>query len=219
MIRRTASQSGSRPSHQPTAALAADNKSLTLIQIYKFRSHFEKFLFQQLTSKRYTFAPKHFQRFSHRVFDFAGTSVPIGSNQKSQIAVMTKELPVKATVQSLVFVLMVGGILAAGMYPTHSASASTTPIMILGEGTAPAPLCQPGDPKCKPGPVFPYLKDQVAEGTAPAPLCQPGDPKCKPGPVFPYLKETTVMMAEGTAPAPLCQPGDSKCKPGPVFPY
>ena len=91
----------------------------------------------------------------------------------------------KATVQSLVFALMVGGIVAAGMYPTHSASASITPVMVLGEGTAPAPLCQPGDKACNPGPLFPQVREN-AEGTAPAPLCQPGDKSCKPGPLFPY---------------------------------
>lgn len=128
----------------------------------------------------------------------------------------------KATVQSLVFALMVGGILAAGMYPAHSASASTTPVMILSEGSGPAPLCQPGDKTCKPGPLFPYMKDAstaVAEGSGPAPLCQPGDKTCKPGPLFPYLKDATVQIAEGSGPAPLCQPGDKACNPGPLFPY
>lgn len=127
----------------------------------------------------------------------------------------------KATAHSLIFALMVAGILAAGMYPSQSVSASTTPVMTLSEGSGPAPLCQPGDPKCKPGPLFPYLKDtKVAEGSGPAPLCQPGDPKCKPGPLFPYGKDKApVFVAEGSGPAPLCQPGDKSCKPGPLFPY
>lgn len=127
----------------------------------------------------------------------------------------------KATVQSLVFVLMVGGILAAGMYPTQSVSASTTPIMTLGEGSGPAPLCQPGDKTCKPGPFFPNVKSApvaVAEGSGPAPLCQPGDKTCKPGPFFPDAKDASILIAEGSGPAPLCQPGDKTCKPGPFFP-
>lgn len=130
----------------------------------------------------------------------------------------------KATAHSLIFALMVAGILAAGMYPSQSVSASTTPVMTLSEGSGPAPLCQPGDPKCKPGPVFPWSREDApkvnAEGSGPAPLCQPGDSKCKPGPVFPYLKDASpVFLAEGSGPAPLCQPGDKTCKPGPVFPW
>jgi hypothetical protein len=122
---------------------------------------------------------------------------------------------VKATVQAIIFALMVGGIFAAGVNPTHS---NATPI--FGEGSAPRPLCAPGDPYCKPSPLFPQAADKtVAEGSAPRPLCAPGDPYCKPSPLFPQATEKMpAILAEGSAPRPLCAPGDPYCKPSPLFP-
>ena len=114
----------------------------------------------------------------------------------------------KIALQSVLFALLLAGILAAVSHPSHSEM-----MIASGETGAPTPVCSPWDGDCDPGPAFnaPETKT-VGEGPGPIPGCSPWDKSCNPGPQFP--KGTYLAPAgEGSGSIPQSSPD-----PGSQFP-
>ncbi len=65
----------------------------------------------------------------------------------------------KTSITVLILALMfTGAILGVAPAPTVSMADTTvtsTSTDLMADGGAPMPLCDPGDPKCDPGPAFP----------------------------------------------------------------
>ncbi len=60
---------------------------------------------------------------------------------------------------ALAVVVLVMGTLAAAAYPSHPKS-----VLLMGEGSGPMPLCNPDDPNCDPGPMWPKPKPTASSG-------------------------------------------------------